>query len=291
MNPTTIAHLKPLAAALPEVDAFTVQETMRAAEAVDDTVASLNAAGFHALVNPASRTEAGGLNAGTAVLSKRHCGAYRVRLRDIALPDPSRFLAARVDALVKGGVLVCSLYLHDGVGRDAASANLLDMVLRFLVAVGLPFIIGADWNNSVGDIRKLGWLQALDAYALAPSGPTYVSGTASSCIDFFAISNCLADAVLDCQTVATSIVKKHAPGRLTMSDACKDKRVDILKAAPRMSVNLVASCRAPPLDWSQAKSAAEEAVKTGEIDEAYKFFMDNFEKEIIDLVESPATHT
>ena len=261
---------------------------MRAKEAVSDTAASLNAAGFHAFLNPAARTEAGGLSAGTAVLSKWHCGAYRVCVQGVELPDPTRFLPTRVDAVVKGGIVVCSLYLKDGVGIDAFNAQLLDRVSAYLVAVGLPFIIGADWNNGINDIVKLGWLQALDAFALAPSGNTYTSGEAATCIDFFAISNCLADAVVECRSVATTIVKKHSPVKLVMSDACRNKRVDVLKTAPRMSVELVPSCRAPPLDWTQAKLAAEEAVRTGEIDDAYGRFMDNFEREVFDLVAPPS---
>ena len=70
VNPTTIAHMRPLAGVFPDIDTFTVQETMRASYVVEDTAASLNSAGFHALVNPASKTDVGGIIAGTAVLSR-----------------------------------------------------------------------------------------------------------------------------------------------------------------------------------------------------------------------------
>ena len=84
--------MRPLAGVFPEIDTFTVQETMRASDVVDDTVASLNSAGFHALVNLASRADVDGLIAGSAVLSKWHCGIIRVRFRDMQLPGPLAFL-------------------------------------------------------------------------------------------------------------------------------------------------------------------------------------------------------
>ena len=72
VNPTTLTHMRPLAEAFRDIDAFGVQEAMRAPNAVDEACASLNAAGLHAIVNAARTTSAGGLC--------RHGCAFKVGL-------------------------------------------------------------------------------------------------------------------------------------------------------------------------------------------------------------------
>lgn len=136
---------------------YWAQEVLRTKSAAEEAERSANLAGYHACVHASVTTEASGLSAGAAV-----CSAWQFGLTDpltpiACRPCASRFVAMHWHGVLKGGFLLCSLYLHDGEGMSCRNLDLLQEVGSFLVSLGIPSILGADFQVSPQMLLDIGW--------------------------------------------------------------------------------------------------------------------------------------
>eukprot|EP00959_Pyramimonas_sp_CCMP1952_P439159 9193494-Pyramimonas_sp.AAC.1 len=63
-----------------------------------------------------------------------------------ALPFPERIQLRWVNAYIPGGFVLGSIYLPDGDPLGAVGSEILGRVGEVLQSLGLPFVLGGDWN-------------------------------------------------------------------------------------------------------------------------------------------------
>ena len=90
------------------------------------------------------------------------CSVWAVGLVDFEMPSvkappAERFKASLWDVVVQGGVLLGTVYLHDGIGLAAdLNINLLQAIAGYVKAVGLPYILSGDWNVTPAELENSG---------------------------------------------------------------------------------------------------------------------------------------
>ena len=136
---------------------------------------------------------------------------------------------------LRGGLVICSVYLETKVGLGAESKN-WQSLLRIgetLNHFGRPFIVAGDFNNSVGMLDATGWPSSIQGRILAVG-----AGQAGTCrsaqgrwsnIDYFICSRHLAEAVVHLHTVSEEAPKPHLPVRLKLDKRPRQYRELILK--------------------------------------------------------------
>ena len=71
----------------------------------------------------------------------------------------------------------------------AENMCLLELLGAYLHAVGMPYIIGADWNFGPIDLIDTGWPQAVGGAIVNPAVPTYDAAGHTSELNYFLVRN------------------------------------------------------------------------------------------------------
>ncbi len=79
----------------------------------------------------------------------------------------SRARVAEVNALVRGGVLLISVYFRTGVGL-AGNADILDVIGRILLGCDRPWVLAGEWNFEPDILEASGWLRLVRGVVRAP---------------------------------------------------------------------------------------------------------------------------
>ena len=138
-------------------DLIFVQELLRSKEEESLLQTQANRQGYHLAVHAAKRTTASGLTPGVGILTPFRLGLANVDIPDsVAKPARERMLARLWSGFAGRIILVVSLYLHSGLGLGLDNMYLLEQVGAYLHAVGLPYIIGADWNVKPEGLEESG---------------------------------------------------------------------------------------------------------------------------------------
>jgi hypothetical protein len=195
----------------PGVDVFLLQETHLRHGVEIGAISSARSraweAGWHGLFGPARTTDAGRTSGGTAALCRRHYGIAKPEDAQ-APPAPDRFTAAHFSGIVRGGITVASLYLYDSEPLNSASNDgLMRAVAEYLLAEGKPFVLAADWQVPPWTLRESAWPSQLKATVIAPRDDevTCLGGYGGSLIDYFLVSDVLADDVMGFMVVEDAI--------------------------------------------------------------------------------------
>jgi len=285
VNPTTFSHFHRLKDTF-DPDAFCIQETMRADNMLDDAVRHANANGHHAAMNASKRTPAGGLSAGVAVTSRWQFSLNHVDCPSLQPPCPHRFVCRTWHAVLRHGVLLASVYLLDSGRLCQFNIDLLDEVGRYLTCLGIPFIVGGDWQVHPQVLERSGWPAAISASVVCSGQNTYKAGQAETEMDYFLVSNVLrsSGAVVSCQALECDFVHKHSPVQLTISGRCrKDTCLTIRKPRPIPVVRAI-GCPRPPIAWDHAAVLAGDITDVGSLSRAYGSFAMLAEQEVLDAV-------
>ena len=136
-------------------------------------------AGWHMGSAPAVVTVVGGVSAGTfvAVRSHRRMAPVLGSAWDHSPPGSGgRVAAAWVDGVVRGGLLVVSLYLWTNECiTSGRNVDVLGAAAQLVRAHGGPYVIGGDWQNTPDVIAGSQWLGDLGGVVLAAGAGTCTS--------------------------------------------------------------------------------------------------------------------
>ena len=215
------------------VDCLMRQETMRVAHEVPTVKSQAAQHKMHCLVGPAVVTEAMGKSAGTILMSRWNRGLAAATLPEGLSLDSSRLQLAHWPGVIPGGIVVGTIYLHDGCKvHDEKNQTLLRQLVAALKCIKLPFVVGGDWNMAPMVLASSGIPDALSAKIVHPVTYTYHSGDAASVLDFFLVSGILAPAVVECKAYDGSPVSKHSPVRFKFSSAVFARTMTTLQKPP-----------------------------------------------------------
>ena len=246
-NGTTWATILELFQVL-DADAFTFQELLRFN--TEYIKPQAKRVGFNVEVHASIRTEAGGLSAGVGVACRRAFALTTINYPTPLLPPPpSRFICKHWRGVLKHGIVLASLYLYDGEGDSQLNQDLLQSVGCILRSIGQPFVCGGDFQMSPAKLQGLGWPGIVRGTLVASDTATYVSGEASSEIDYFVVSNDIAPAVTFCSVKPTRCIKKHVPVMITVSGEDRSRQVRVVRRPPRLPLVPPPGCCPPPPSW------------------------------------------
>ena len=164
---------------------------------------------------PSGRSERG-TTGGVAIAVKNCFGIDGIPgVPDPAAPwtiYPGRAAGARVHGLIKGGVLVISIYLITGEAPNSEDNwRILSRVGEIIAMVKLPFVIGGDFQCSPEELRCTGWLEGIEGTLRASGKVTFTSAQGANEIEYFVVSNGLVSATPLPTIDLDSCIATHCP--------------------------------------------------------------------------------
>ncbi len=96
------------------------------------------------------------------------------------------------------------------------------MLVQWVIALGLPVVIGGDWQITVKELAETGVPLMLDASICAGAGATNVDSGRR--IDYFVVSNCLLDSGWEVRHIHGTTLATHRPVVLALGRSrCRDR--------------------------------------------------------------------
>ena len=128
--------------------------------------------GWRARLSPAMDTPAGRASGGVAIACRFAYGATDVS--ESAVPDGARhrMTVSWINAYMRGGLYVVSVWLRDSEGLSPGNLDLLQLLARVLINLKGPWVVAADWNITPEVLVKAAWLRMVGGHIHANSAPT-----------------------------------------------------------------------------------------------------------------------
>ncbi len=129
------------------------------------------------------------------------------------LPSECRGRLALAHADLNGGIVIVTIYGITG-GRTAAQIPLWRQLVKILTALGLPYVIGGDWQVQPSELARMKLDQVLHGTICASGLPTNVQS--GNELDCFLISNELASGGWEVRRSMDCSFEPHRPLLLTL---------------------------------------------------------------------------
>ncbi len=213
-------------------DIICFQETKLSRDRHEDAVASLSKAGWQAFGTPAVRTDKGRYSGGCMLLVKAHLQAWAPNSGELV---PGRLCRCFLSVRALGHIQLFAGYFYCAEGWSLRNIELAKHVGDRALEAGLPFILGADFQMSPGQLSEHWPVSHLRAHFRADvMRPSYVSGPHCSYIDYFLVSTSLDRLIDKIEVSLDTPIPQHRPATMLFSREVKDKLV--LVPVPYMKV-------------------------------------------------------
>ena len=114
-----------------------------------------------------------------------------------------RVAVAWVDGVLRGGLMVISVYLWHSEGLSDRNMSVLHAAGDAIAKFGGPWLMGGDFNMTPAELQRAhAWLKQIGGQIRAPELPTCRSATGGRVIDFCIIDTRIAGAI---ESVATDL--------------------------------------------------------------------------------------
>ncbi len=156
---------------------------------------------------------------GVAVLSKAVAGIRPCPIVRGAGGSDTRILEGRYAAGITsdyGGLLNATLYGLSGLA-PAEQLRLWHAVIAQIRLVGLPFILGADWQVTPQELEATGLHRTMGAVVVAPSEPTNL--VTMRTIDYYLVDKALSPYIKSVRVIHGTLFSPHAPVLMAMRGA------------------------------------------------------------------------
>ncbi|CAK0841569.1 unnamed protein product, partial [Prorocentrum cordatum] len=270
------------------------------AKAEGDALAKLQnkvrAAGYHGIWEPALPGQGVGSRGGVAVLAPLRVVITKPPGLDSHVLQEGRMMAAHVHAGVKGGFVMLSCYFIVDVKlspENLAMLYKLYQYVRSLEAMGVPWIVGGDFNMEVGELGPLSWLQSANGVVLAPREPTCLQSLPGRTIDMFMVSCRLLPRVRQ-PVVVDAETWPHLPVTMEFSATPFDAKVRRLVEPRGIRRPPAAGCARFPPDWDPILAIIQSASDSEGITRAWDVVLSGIEFELrgrYDLVNDVAEYS
>ena len=266
-------------------DIVCVQEHRKRSDELEEATRLACRAGWKAAYDPALATVANGSSGGTGVVARDWVGtrAADALPAEVEWPPTHRFSLRWVDAVVKGGILVASVYLETGSGYGGANIGILNMIGQVLRAYARPFILGGEWQMDQAVLAASGWLRAIGGTAVAPADEqfTCVSSRSASTIDYFVVADALISAVRgvwvdsDCTTIKT-----HHPVRMQVDGTARGNMVQRFRRPCAFPAQRPIGCDPEPPDYGNAIDTLNAANSAEQLNDGFVMWIQTAEREL-----------
>ena len=135
-------------------------------------IKQLAKAGWRTLSVPAAVTEKGGTSGGVIICHRHHLHVSRYGFGEAGLLQElngDRWQLGQL-RLRHTSVTTGAAYLHTGVGPHGLNLSLLQELGMAISCARRPFILGADWNMTPGELESTGFLAMLHAKVVVMPG-------------------------------------------------------------------------------------------------------------------------
>ena len=217
-------------------DLLLIQEHHLEAGELAREAAWARSAGWTAGLVAAPPTGRGGTSGGVGALTRSFRGLARgPGWRDLAEVEGRVSCHIWNGGGVPGGLVVVSVYLECGVGMNETNWAVIRHLAVELGAMGRPFVIGGDWQQSPDEMAAEGVfdiLRGVEVVCAEGSAGTCCTRGTWATLDWFLISRELSSKVVSCSLVLDAALRPHRPValRLRRGGALPLERV---LAAPR----------------------------------------------------------
>ena len=164
-----------------------------------------------------------------------------------------------VNAILRRGIHVGSIYLRDSEGLSEANRAILQHAAKVVRRLRGPWVLAGDWNITSAMLRSTSFLNAVGGVVFAPELPTCNEST----YDFFVVSSDIAAAIAGVQRVDDAGLNPHWPVRLLVRGDARRLLTRQLRRPPRIAANLPAGplpCPAPQLEPPPTSDLTAEAL-------------------------------
>ncbi len=159
-----------------QADFFVGVETWVTPDLLDQESDWCKRAGRKALMEPALGTEAGGRSAGLLVAVKPWVGmGYAPGFSSVTLV-PNRLMVVHVNAMVKGGMIIYAVYLHDAEGLTNRNIDILNTLGEHAASHGRPWMAAGDWNMEPAVLQSWPAFRSLRGTVISAGAPTCFAG-------------------------------------------------------------------------------------------------------------------
>ncbi len=193
-----------------DADFVTVQEHKLCGDSKAAAESHLIDSGWDCLIDEAyfKHRDYGG---GAGILASRWSGVRPASWRSPSLEAARDDLQGRCAAGIVdmfGGLLLLSFYGVSGL-PPVKQLRLWRAVATLVSTIGLPFIIGADWQCTPREVASSGLLKLVEGIVASPGVPTNIQSSRE--IDFFIISASLGGLVQSVEVSAATAFTPHVP--------------------------------------------------------------------------------
>ncbi len=192
------------------MDGIFVQEHGLAQEQCDSVTATMRAQGWDTVAGPAYHKNAG-LGGGVAVMSSERAGIRPLKTIEGLHGTDTEALNGRFICGITGdlgGIACASVYGWSGQ-TVSAQLRLWRAVATQMKLIGLPFVIGGDWQVTPQEMQAVAYPELLNACIVAPTEPTNLISLRT--IDFFLVSRSLMPFLKGVEVAKGARFSPHAP--------------------------------------------------------------------------------
>ena len=227
-------------------------------------------------------TDLQGFSAGVCIATRRFLGATPLFLRDAAIV-PHRAVHVHVDAWLKGGVVVITVYLIVGIGLAQANWDILVAISDFIAGLQVPWLVAVDYNMSPENLQASGWTDSVGGKVVFTPSPTCHSKGKGSTIDFMVAHPALLPFLKEFETMTDTHVKVHDPIKIVF-EGCAAEHWKMVQVKPKPLPRQ--ECRSGPdrpglLEvWGDEYDAA--VGQDTSVDDDFTAFMSRAEDELLE---------
>ena len=235
------------------VGAILCQEHHAASAGYVDLQHRARASGWNLQGAEGVRRESGRGTAGVGIATSSSVGACCPLggVVDCSPPKSEGRLAAMwIDGVLRGGVLLLSIYFWHSEGLTERNKTLLAAAGEVIARAGGPWVIGGDFNMSPAEFSEAAgeWLDRVGGQLFAPDAPTCTTGVEGRTIDYFVVDRRVSGAVHSIVIDEESAASPHSPVILRLrGDATRDLARQLRKPKAFPGRRPIGCCRNPAL--------------------------------------------
>ncbi len=209
------------------VDVFLMQETHLPPSRVKAEEDWCKARRLRGTLSAATPSGEGGWRGGAGIAARDAYGMTLVPGMKRSELVEGRVVLVHLGGLVRGGYGLATVYLWTSEGMSARNLAILDALGAALRGLGIPFVVGGDWNVGPEVLEATGWAERLRAKIVAPQDVTFVptatlgdgesAPAQGSRLDYFVVSEMLVPLVQSVRVVETELIAQHKPVRLALN--------------------------------------------------------------------------